>query len=118
MPAVIDQSNKSLDADVGRTGGLAWGGSSFAYSECSGNSLWILFENCFTKIELFVVFVGGRNRTDLCALTTARAFAKVYISGLLVNFCSKTSRLAFDAQKLGVCKNLNIQMTADLDQFR
>jgi hypothetical protein len=97
VPAVIDQSDKALDADVGRTGGLAWGGSSFAYSECSWNSLWILFENCFTKIEFFVVFVGGRNRTDLCTLAAARAFGKVYISGLLVNFCSKTSRLAFEA---------------------
>jgi hypothetical protein len=59
MPAVIHQSDKSLDADVGRTSGLARGGSSFAYSECSWNSLWILLVYCFTKIEFFVVFVGG-----------------------------------------------------------
>lgn len=35
-----------------------------------------------------------------------------------MNFCGKVSRLAFDAQKLGVREKLNIQMTADLDQFR
>lgn len=97
MPAVIYQSNKALDADVGRTGGLTRRGSSFAYSECSGNSLWILFKYCFTKIELFVVFVKGRNWTDLLAFAAAGAFGKVYISGLLMNFCSKTSRLAFEA---------------------
>jgi len=97
MPAVIYQSNKALDADVGRTGGLTWGGSPFAYSECSGNSLWILFEYCFTKIEFFVEIVRGRNRTDLLAFAAACAFGKIYISGLLMNFCSKTSRLAFKA---------------------
>ncbi len=35
-----------------------------------------------------------------------------------MNFCGKVSGLAFDAQKLGVREKLNIQMTADLDQFR
>lgn len=87
---------------MGRTGGLARGGSSFADSESSGNSLWILFENCFTKIELFVVFVGGGNRTDLGTFAAAGAFRKVYIPGFLMNFCSKTSRLTFDAQKFSV----------------
>jgi hypothetical protein len=87
---------------MGRTGGFARGGSSFADSESSGNSLWILFENCFSKVEFFVVLVGGRNRTDLSALAAASAFCKVNISGFLVDFCGKTSRLAFDAQKLSV----------------
>ena len=62
----------------------------------------ILLENCFTKIEFFVVLVGAGNRTDLGALAAARAFRKVDIPGCLVNFCGKVSRLAFDAQKLGV----------------
>jgi hypothetical protein len=35
-----------------------------------------------------------------------------------MNFCGKASGLAFDGQKLGVGEKLNIQMTADLDQFR
>ena len=62
VSAVIYQSDKALDAYVGWTGGLAWGSSPLAYSECSGNSLWVLFEYCFTKIELFVVIVRGKKQ--------------------------------------------------------
>jgi hypothetical protein len=88
---------------MGRTGGLAGGGTLFGYTKCSGDSLWILFENCLAKIEFFVVLVGTGNRTDLRALAAARAFGKVYISGLLVNFSGKVSGLAFETQKLSVC---------------
>jgi hypothetical protein len=102
VSAVAYQRDKTLDADVGGAGGLAGGGSHFGNTECAWNSLWILFEYCFTKIKFFVVFVGVGNRTDLRALTAARAFGKVYIPGLLVNFCGKTSGFAFEAQKLGV----------------
>jgi hypothetical protein len=35
-----------------------------------------------------------------------------------VDFCGKISGLAIDAQKLGIREKFNIQMTADLDQFR
>jgi hypothetical protein len=93
---------------MGRTGGLAGGGSLFGYPEAAGNRLRILFENRLAKIEFFVVLVGVGNRTDLGALAAARAFCQVYISGRLMYFCGKTSRLAFDAQKLGVREKLNI----------
>jgi hypothetical protein len=118
VPAVAHQSDKALDADMGRTGGLAGGGSLFGYAERAGYSLWILLENCLTEIEQFVVFVGAGNRADLGALAAARAFCLVYKSGCLMNFCGKVSGLAFEAQKLGVREKLNIKMTADLDQFR
>ena len=97
IPAVVDQGDKALDADMGRTGGLARRGSSFAYAESTGDSLWILFENCLSKIKFFVVFVGGRNGADLRTLAAAGAFCKVYITGFFMNFCSKVPRLAFDA---------------------
>ncbi len=35
-----------------------------------------------------------------------------------MNFCGKVSGLAFKTQKLGVREKFNIQVTADLDQFR
>jgi len=44
---------------MGRAGGLAWGCSLFAYTEGSGNCLRVLLEDCFAKVEFFVVFVGG-----------------------------------------------------------
>jgi hypothetical protein len=87
---------------MGRTSSLAGGGSLFGYTECAGDSLRILFKNCLAEIEFFVVLVGAGNRTDLGALTAARAFCKVYITGCLMNFCGKVSGLAFEAQKLGV----------------
>jgi hypothetical protein len=43
--ALVDQGDVALDADVGRTGGLAGGGASFADAESAGNRLGILFEN-------------------------------------------------------------------------
>jgi hypothetical protein len=103
---------------MGRAGGLAGGCSLFGYAERPWYSLWILFENCLAGIEQFVVLVGAGNRTDFCALAAACAFCHVYKSGCLMNFCGKISGLAFEAQKFGVCEKLNIQMTADLDQFR
>ena len=74
MPAVIDQGNKTLDADMGGTGGLAGCGSVFINTVGAGDCLRIHFIDCFTKIESFVVLVRERDRTDLFALAAARAF--------------------------------------------
>jgi hypothetical protein len=74
VPAVIDQGNKTLDADMGRTGGLTGGGSVFVNAEGAGDCLRIHFIDCFTKIESFVVLVREGDRTDLFTLATARAF--------------------------------------------
>jgi len=57
VPAVINQSNKTLNADMGRTGGFTGSGSLFVYTEGTRDSLWILLVDCFTKIESFVVLV-------------------------------------------------------------
>lgn len=102
VPAVAHQRDKALDADMGRTSGLAGSGTLFAYPESSGNSLRILFENCLAEVEFFVVLVGTGDRADLRALAAARAFRQVHKAGCLMNFCGKVSGLAFEAQKLGV----------------
>ncbi len=108
IPAVAHQSDKALYADMGRTGGLAGGGSPFADAECAWNSLWVLLENGFSKIEFFVVLVGAGDGADLRALAAAGAFGEVYIAGRLVNFGGKVSRLALDAQKLSVREEFNV----------
>lgn len=59
VSAVIDQGDKSLNADMGRAGCLAGGCSHFVDAETTGDGLWILFVNCFAKIEFFVVLVGA-----------------------------------------------------------
>jgi hypothetical protein len=118
IATVTHQGDKALDADMGRTGGLARGGPPFGYAEGPGDSLWILLENRFTEIKQFVVFVGTGNRTDLGALAAARAFGHVHISGFLVNSGGEIAGLAFETQKFGIREKLNIQVTADLDQFR
>ena len=102
VPAIVDQGNKTLNADMGRTGCLTGGSSLFVYAKASGNSLRILFEDCFSKIEFFVVLIRAGDRADLFALATARALCQIYIPRCLVNICGKVSRLTFDAQKLGV----------------
>jgi len=74
VPAVIDQGDITLDADMGRTGGLAGRGSALADTETAGDSLWILFKNSPSKVNTFIVFVGKGNRTDLRAFAAACAF--------------------------------------------
>jgi hypothetical protein len=73
IPAIVNQGNKTLDTDMGRTGGLTGGGPFFVYTEGAGDCLWIQFVDCFTKIESFVELVREGDRADLFALATARA---------------------------------------------
>lgn len=117
ISAVIDQCHETLDADMGRTGCLAGSGATFGYSESTGDSLRILFEDRLAIVKALIVFVRTGNRADLGALAATRALALVYITGGLMNLCGEIARLAFDTQYLGVRQELNIQMTADLDQF-
>ena len=74
IPAILDQGDITLDADMGRTGGLAGRGSALADTETAGDSLWILFKNSPSKVNTFIVFVGKGNRTDLRAFAAACAF--------------------------------------------
>lgn len=73
MPAIVDQGDKTLNADMGRAGCLTGGGSRFINAECAGDCLRILFEDCFAKIEPFVILVRDGDRADLYALATACA---------------------------------------------
>jgi hypothetical protein len=73
IPAIVDQGNKTLDADMGRTGGFTGGGSFFVYTEGAGDCLRIQFVDCFTKIESFVELVREGDGADLFALAAARA---------------------------------------------
>ena len=74
IPAVIDQRDIALDADMRRTGGLAGRRASLVDAVGTGNCLGILFKSGSTEVKLFVVFVREGNGADLCALTTACAF--------------------------------------------
>ena len=100
-----------------RAGGLTRRRSPLGDGKGAGNCLGILFKCGPAEVKFFVVFVGYGNRADLLALTAACAFGKIYIARSLMNFSGKTSRLAFESQKFGICEKLNVQMTADLDQF-
>ena len=74
MSAIVDQGNKTLDTDMGRTSGFTGGGSVFINTVGARDCLWILLEDCFSKIESFVVLVWEGDGTDFFALATARAF--------------------------------------------
>ncbi len=73
-PAIVDQGDKTLDTDMGRTGGLTGSSSFFIDTKGAWDCLRILFVDCFPKIESFVELVREGDRTDLCALATACAF--------------------------------------------
>ena len=74
MPAVVDQGNKTLDADMGMTGGFTGGCSRFSNTVSTGDCLRIHFIDCFTKVVSFVVLVWEGDGADLFALAAARAF--------------------------------------------
>ena len=72
IPAIIDQSHKTLDAYMGRTGGLTGGSSLLIYTIGAGDCLRIEFVNCLTEIESFVELVWEGDRADFFALAAAR----------------------------------------------
>jgi len=117
VPAVPDQGDIALDADMGRAGGLARRRASLADAECSGDGLGVLLENRPTQAYVFIVFVGKGNGTDLGAFSAARAFKRIDIPRIFVDFCGEIPRLAFETEYFSICQKLNVQMTADLDQF-
>ena len=70
----IDQRDKPLDANMGRTGGSAWGGSPFADGISAWDGLCILLVYGLSICQAFVIVIGNINRANLDALSTACAF--------------------------------------------
>ena len=116
--SVIDQGNVALDAYMSRAGGFAGGRAAFADAESSRDRLGVLFEDGFTLGQAFVVFIGQSDGANFGALATAGALRQVHKAGLLVDGGAEISGISLEIQKFGVGEQFDVQVPADLDQFR
>ena len=114
---VVDQGDIALDADMRRAGGLAGRRAALFDAVGARHALGILFENRLAHGEPFVVFVDGLDRADLGAFAAARAFGQVDVPGLFAHDRGEIPGLAFEFEQFGIGEQIDIDMTADLDQF-
>jgi hypothetical protein len=115
--AFIDECNVALDADMGRAGGFAGGGTAFADGKRARNGLGVFFINGFSKRQAPVLFVRHLDGADLGAFPATGTFGKIHIPGFLADFCPEIARLPFQCQNFRSGFQLDVQMPADLDQF-
>jgi hypothetical protein len=116
--SVPDQRDKPLDAHMGRAIDFAGGDPSFAHRVGSGDGLWILFINGLSPGKPPIVFVGDVNRADLDTLPAASALGKIYKPGFPVDPCGEVSGRTIKSQERRTGENFDVEMLADLDQFR
>jgi len=116
--ARIDQRDKSLGTDVRGACGPTGCGAPLGNGECAGNRLSVSFVYRFAVGKPLVVFVGNVNGTDLGTLSTAGAFGKIHQAGLLADPGQEISGIALQINEFGIGKKFDVQMPADLDQFR
>jgi hypothetical protein len=72
--ADIDQGDEPLNADMGRTHGLAGRRTPFADGKCTGNRLGILLESGLSHDKGLVVFVRNTDGADFGTFAAACAF--------------------------------------------
>ena len=115
--ALVDQGDISLDADMGRAGGLARGGAPFADGKGPGDGLGVFFIDGFSDGKAPVLLVRDFNGTDFGAFAAAGAFGKIYKPGFLADFGLEMARFAVQGENFRSGFELNVQVPADLDQF-
>ena len=98
----MDQGNESLNADMGRTDGLAGCCAPFRNGKSPGNRLCILFESRLSGGQRFVVFIWNADGADFGTFPAACAFGKIDEPGLLADMGRKTAGIAAEFQKLGL----------------
>ena len=72
--SLAHEGDKSLNGHVGWTGGLTRGNGTFGNSIGTGNGLFILFKDGFSRRKGLVVFAGGIHRTNLGTFPTGGTF--------------------------------------------
>ena len=101
-----------------RTGGLTGGCPPFFDAESTGNGLGIFFKCRLTRGKSLVIFIGTGYGAHLGTFTTAGAFVQIDITRCLMNLCRKIPRFPFQIDKFRIGEQFNVEMPADLDQFR
>ena len=116
--SLVDKGDVALDAHMCGTGGLAWRSAALVDSKGTRDGLGIFFESSFAFRESFVILVGACNWAHLGTLAATGAFVRVDEAGFLVNFCRKISRFSVKFHQFRIGEQLDVEMPADLDQFR
>jgi len=112
------QGNIALDADVGGAGGPAGCRAFFVNGENTRNGLGVLLIDCLSLGKTLVVVAGDGYGADLFTLPAAGAFCRIDEAGLLPDAGPELPRFALEIQKFGIRQKFDVQMPADLDQFR
>jgi hypothetical protein len=87
---------------MSRTSCLAGRRAAFADPKSPGDRLGVLFVNCFTVGQAFIILIGKGNGTYLDTLATAGAFRQVYKPRLLVDGRREVPRNALKIQQFGI----------------
>jgi hypothetical protein len=82
------------------------------------NGLGIFFIRGLSVTEALVVFAGEGYRAHVGAVAARRADVRVYIAGLLFNIGFEIACGTFDFIDFGIGDQVDVQVPADLDQFR
>jgi hypothetical protein len=86
--------------------------------ERTRNGLGVFFIDSLAVTEALVVFAGQGYRADVCTVTAAGTLGRVYVAGLLGDDSLKISAGPLDFIDFSAWNQVDVQMPADLDQFR
>ena len=116
--SLVDKGDIALNTHMCGAGGFAWCGAALVDSKGAGNGLGIFFESRLAFREPFVIFVGACNGTYLGTLAAAGALVRVDKAGFLVHFCREITGFSLQLHQFRVGEQFDVEMPADLDQFR
>jgi len=83
-----------------------------------GNGLGIFFIGRLAIGESLLVFIGDFDRANLGTFAAAGTLIQIDMTRLPANPRGETARFAVQPKKFGIGENFDVQMPADLDQFR
>ena len=91
--------------------------TAFIYIGDKGNRLSEIYVYCFVLRYVLIKLIRVFDRAVFNAGRTPRAFALIYIPGLLSQGDLKISCFSFDTVNFSIGQDLYVRMPADLDQF-
>jgi hypothetical protein len=116
--ALVDKGDIALDTHMCGAGGFAWCGAALVDSKGTGNGLGVFFESGVAFREPFVIFVGACNGAYFGTLAAAGTLFRVDEAGFLVHFGRKITGFSLQFHQFRVGEQFDVEMPADLDQFR
>jgi hypothetical protein len=114
----LDQSNIALGACLGWTGVLARARTSFSYQESIWHRLRIGAVDRLPLVQSSIEFIREENGANFRTVIAAGTFLQVDVARTFPDLGPKTPGLPFERKQLGVWGDLDVEMSACLDQFR